>query len=117
MTYTNNLFQKYINKVLKDYVDKLTSKYIYNSLVDFSKNLTQYQEYVNKFRYKMIIKLLKLDIDKLELEIKSTKYIGFIIKVEQKLNIDLDKIKAILEWESRVSVNEIRSFLVFAYFH
>ena len=42
---------------------------------------------------------LQLDIDKCEFEVKQTKYLGFVIDTEAGIQMDPDKVKAILEWE------------------
>jgi hypothetical protein len=39
---------------------------------------------------------LQLDIDKCEFEVKSTKYLGFIIEAGKGVSIDLAKVEAIL---------------------
>ena len=58
-----------------------------------------------------------MDIKKCEFEVKTTKYLGFIIKAGKGISIDLAKIAAIREWEALKTVKEVRSFLGFANFY
>jgi hypothetical protein len=60
---------------------------------------------------------LYLDIDKCEFSVRSTKYLGFIISAEEGIKMDLDKVKAILEWERPRSLKGVRSFLGFVNFY
>ena len=48
---------------------------------------------------------------------KSTKYLGFIINAGKGIRIDLDKVKAIKDWEAPKTVKGVRSFLGFANFY
>jgi hypothetical protein len=110
-------FQKYINWALRDYLDKFCSAYIDDILIYSSGSLNQHRQHVRKVLQRMIDAGLQLDIDKCEFEVKSTKYLGFIIEAGKGLRMDPDKIKAISEWESPTSVKGVRSFLGFANFY
>jgi RNase H-like domain found in reverse transcriptase len=58
-----------------------------------------------------------LDIDKCAFEVKSTKYLGFIIEAGKGIRMDPEKVKAIMDWEVPRSVKGVRSFLGFANFY
>jgi hypothetical protein len=45
------------------------------------------------------------------------KYLGFIIKVGKDVYIDLNKVKAILEWQTPISTYGVRLFLGFVNFY
>jgi hypothetical protein len=60
---------------------------------------------------------LQLDIDKCEFEAKSTKYLGFIVEAGKGVQMDPDKVKAILEWQAPTSARGMHSFLRFANFY
>jgi hypothetical protein len=60
---------------------------------------------------------LPLDIKKCEFNVKSTKYLRFVIKAGKGLRMDPEKVKAIKEWEAPVNVKGVRSFLRFANFY
>jgi predicted aspartyl protease len=110
-------FQKYINWALRDYLDEFCSAYIDDILIYSSGSLNQHRQHVRKVLQRMIDAGLQLDIDKCEFEVKSTKYLGFIIEAGKGLRMDPEKIKAISDWNSPISVKGVRSFLGFANFY
>jgi hypothetical protein len=59
---------------------------------------------------------LQLDIDKSEFEVKSMKYLGFIIEAGKGIR-DPEKVSAITEWEAPTKVTGVRSFLGFTNFY
>jgi hypothetical protein len=58
-----------------------------------------------------------LDIDKCEFEVRTTKYLGFIIEAEAGIQMDPAKVQAILDWQAPKSVKGVQSFLGFANFY
>ena len=58
-----------------------------------------------------------MDIKKCEFEVKTTKYLGFIIEAGKGISMDPAKIAAIREWEALKIVKGVRSFLGFANFY
>lgn len=110
-------FQKYINWVLRDYLDEFVSAYIDDVLVFTTGSLRKHREHVSKVLGKLHQAGLQIDIDKCEFETQSTKYLGFIIKAGEGVSMDPEKVKAILEWEAPRSVKGVRSFLGFANFY
>jgi hypothetical protein len=60
---------------------------------------------------------LQLDINKCEFEVKSMKYLGFIIEAGKGVHMDPNKVKAILEWQTPTSTHGIQLFLGFANFY
>ncbi|RYO48629.1 hypothetical protein AA0116_g12405 [Alternaria tenuissima] len=89
-----------------------------------------FQRYINwtlrsaaapRTRQKVLSKLqaagLHVDIKKCEFEVKSTKYLGFIIDAGKGIRMDPEKVKAIKEWEAPRTVKGVRSFLGFANFY
>ena len=60
---------------------------------------------------------LQVDIKKCEFEVKTTKYLRFIIEAGKGISMDLAKVAAIREWEALKTVKGVRSFLGFANFY
>ena len=58
-----------------------------------------------------------MNIKKCKFEVKTTKYLRFIIKAGKGISMDLAKIAAIREWEALKIVKGVRSFLGFANFY
>jgi hypothetical protein len=110
-------FQRYINWTLRDYLDEFCSAYVDDILIYTDGSLKQHQEHVRKVLRRLQDAGLQLDIDKCEFEVKSTKYLGFIVEAEKGVRMDSEKVAAILEWEAPQSVKGVPSFLDFANFY
>lgn len=110
-------FQKYINWVLREFLDEFVSAYIDDILIFTSGSLRRHRQHVRLVLEKLREAGLQIDIDKCEFETKSTKYLGFIIESGRGIRMDPAKIQAILEWEAPRSVKGVRAFLGFANFY
>jgi transposase InsO family protein len=110
-------FQKYINWALRDYLDEFCSAYIDDILIYTDGSRKQHQEHVRKVLQRLREAGLQVDIDKCDFEVKTTKYLGFILEAEKGIHMDPAKIDAILQWEAPRSVKGVQSFLGFANFY
>jgi len=110
-------FQRYINWCLRDYLDEFCSAYVDDVLVYTDGSLKEHQEHVKKVLQRLQDGGLQLDIDKCEFEVRTTKYLGYIIEAGKGIQMDPEKIKAIQDWESPKSVRGVQSFLGFANFY
>ena len=110
-------FQRYINWAMQDYLDDFCSVYIDDILDYIDRSLKKHQEHVQKVMLHLREAGLQLDIDKCEFEVKQTKYLGFVIDTEAGIQMDPDKVKAILEWEEPRTATAVQSFLGFANFY
>jgi hypothetical protein len=73
-------FQKYINWTLRDFLDEFCSAYVDDILIYTSGGLKAHRSHVTQVLQRLQDAGLQLDIDKCEFEVKSTKYLGFIIE-------------------------------------
>jgi transposase InsO family protein len=110
-------FQKYINLTLRDYLDDFCSAYLDDVLIYSSGTLKQHQQHVKKVLAKLAEAGLHLDISKCEFECKETRYLGFIVRAGEGIQMDPKKVKAILGWATPSSVKGVRGFLGFANFY
>jgi hypothetical protein len=110
-------FQKYINWALCEFLDKFCSAYVDDVLVFTNGSLEQHREHVQKVLAKLKEAGLFLDIDKCEFARKETKYLGFIVRARRGVSMDLEKIKAIKEWEAPTTVKGVQGFIGFANFY
>jgi transposase InsO family protein len=110
-------FQKYINWTLRDYLDIFCSAYIDDILIYSEGSRNQHREHVRRVLQRLREAGLQIDIDKCEFEVKSTKYLGFIVEAGKGVRMDPAKVNAITEWEAPRSVKGIQSFLGFANFY
>ena len=82
-----------------------------------SGSIHDHREKVKKVLARLQESGLFIDIDKCEFETKSTKYLGFIIEAGTGIQMDPEKVKAIMEWQAPTSVKGVRSFLGFVNFY
>lgn len=110
-------FQRYVNWTLRDFLDDFCSAYVDDILIFSEGSLEDHEEKVKLVLGKLGKAGLFLDIDKCEFSVKRTKYLGFILDVNTGVEMDPEKVKAIVEWEAPTTVKAVRSFLGFANFY
>jgi hypothetical protein len=110
-------FQRYINWTLREHLDDFCSAYVDDVLVFSDGSLQEHEDHVRQVLMKMQDAGLFLDIDKCEFSVTRTKYLGFILDVNKGVEMDPEKVKAILDWEPPKTVKAVRSFLGFANFY
>ena len=87
------IFQVFINKILREYLNDFYIVYLNNILI-YNKTIKKYINYIQKILDKLLKIKLFLNINKYNFYIKKIKYLKFIIIIN-KLKIDLKKIKII----------------------
>lgn len=107
-------FQRYINWVLREYLDDFCSAYVDDILVFTTGSIEDHREKVSRVLKSLLDHGLHLDLSKCEFETKSTKYLGYMIDVGIGVRMDPAKLQAIAEWKPPRNVKSIRSFLGFA---
>jgi hypothetical protein len=110
-------FQQYINWTLRDFLDEFTSAYIDDVLIFTDRSLMEHCNHIQQVLGRLQAAGLQLDINKYKFKVKSTKYLGFIIEAGKGVHMDLNKVKAILEWQTPTSTRGVQSFLSFANFY
>lgn len=110
-------FQRYINWLLRNYLDDFCTAYIDDILIFSSGSQHDHREKVKQVLTKLQEGGLTLDILKCEFEVKRTKYLGYIIDVERGVSMDPEKVKAIRDWETPKTIKGLRGFLGFANFY
>ncbi len=110
-------FQRYINWALQDFLNKFCSAYVNNILIFTDELLHQHQNHVQKILLRLQEVGLQIDINKCEFEVKSIKYLGFILKVRKDVQMNSQKMKAIMNWQASKSVKSVQSFIGFTNFY
>ena len=100
-------FQKYINWTLRDYLDDFCSAYVDDILIYSEGSKAEHQSHVRKVLQRLREAGLQIDINKCEFEVKSTKYLGFIVEAEKGVRMDPAKIEAIVQWRAPKSVKGV----------
>ena len=60
---------------------------------------------------------LQLNINKCEFEMKTTKYLGFIIEINKGIIVDPAEIEIIIKWKAPKTVKGVQRFFGFIYFY
>jgi hypothetical protein len=110
-------FQRYINGVLREFLDICCSAYMDDVLIWSDGDYLDHMVKVNQILAKLKTAGLRLDLSKCEFAVKEVKYLGFIIAAGEGIKVDPEKVAAIKRWEAPVNATGVRSFLGFANFY
>ena len=110
-------FQRYINYVLREYLDDFVSVYLDDILIFTSGSRQHHRTQVKRVLESLQTAGLYLDIDKCEFEVRTVKYVGFILDTEKGIRMDPEKIKAVRDWKTPTTLRGLRAFLGFANFY
>ncbi|KFG78504.1 hypothetical protein MANI_010559 [Metarhizium anisopliae] len=97
------LLSKTLRTIAKDYLDDFVLAYIDDVLIFSSGSLQDHRDKVGKVLQRLMDAGLQLDISKSEFEVKTVKYLGFIIKAENGIRVDPEKVRAVKEWSTPVN--------------
>ncbi len=112
-----SIFQRYINWVLQNFLNKFCSVYVNDILIFTDKLLHQHWNYVWKILLQLWEVSLQINIDKCEFEVKSIKYLKFILKAKKDVQMNSQKMKTIMNWQAFKSVKNVQSFIDFTNFY
>lgn len=110
-------FQRYINYILREFLDKCVSAYIDDILIYTSGSLQEHQKKVLDVMQKIKEAELPLEIKKCKFDQKEVKYLGYVIKAGVGVSVDPDKIEAIKSWEPPTSIKGVQGFTGFANYY
>ena len=110
-------FQRYINDVLREFLDEFVSAYIDDVIIFTNGSLDEHRQQVLRVMKKLQEAGLQLDIDKCEFEQKRVKYLGYIVDSEKGICVDPEKVEAIKAWEPPSTVKGVRGFVGFANYY
>ena len=108
-------YQRYMNDVLFDYLDDFCTAYLDDILI-YSENELEHEEHVKKVLRRLQDAGLQVDLKKCEFSVTRTKYLGFIITTKG-IEVDPEKVAAIVNWKAPQNVRGIQSFLGFCNFY
>ena len=108
-------FQHYINHTLYDLLDRFCTAYLDDVLV-YSANRKEHRQHVREVVSRLRDAGLQIDINKCEFETTKTKYLGLIVTPDG-LQMDPEKVKAVLKWKPPPGVKDLQKFIGFANFY
>jgi hypothetical protein len=115
LTNAPNMFMWLMTKVLKEFLGKFVIVYL-DGIMIFSKKLEEHLMHIQRVFENLrednfLINLKKWSFVKIEFV-----YLGFFVSMEG-LKMDLEKVKAIIEWSTPRSATKVRYFHVFECFY
>jgi hypothetical protein len=110
-------FQRYINNVLREFLNDFVSAYIDDIIIFTNGSLQNHRNQILRILKKLKDAGLQLDIDKCEFEQKKVKYLGYIIDLEKGICVDPEKVETIRTWEPPSIIRGVRGFLGFANYY
>jgi hypothetical protein len=110
-------FQRYVNFVLKEYLNNFVSFYANDILIYISGSLKDYREKVGKVLQKLIDARLSVNIRKNQFETHEIKYLDFIINSDKGIIMDPENVKAIRDWAVPKFVKDVRGLIGFINFY
>ncbi len=109
------VFQALINNVLRDMLNQFVLIYLDDILI-FSSSLQEHVKHVSKVLRCLLDNHLYAKPEKCEFHVTEVQFLGFIIKPGQ-IQMDPQKVQAVVDWPIPLSVKEVQHFLGFANFY
>lgn len=108
-------FQKFINDVLRPFLDSFCTAYLDDILI-YSETIQEHKLHVRKVLEALSMAGLHLKPEKCEFHCTSVRYLGMIIS-NNGIRMDPSKVSTILDWETPRNVHDVRAFLGFSNFY
>ena len=104
-------FQHFINDALHPFLDLFYMAYL-NDILIYSTTLEEYRKYVHRVLKALSRMGLHLKLEKCHFHKTEVKYLGLIISADG-IQMDLEKVRAVLEWGLPRNLHDICTFLGF----
>jgi hypothetical protein len=98
-------FQRYINKVLQEYLHSFIITYLDDILI-FSGEKEEHVQHVSKVLKKLQEADIKLKLKKCKFHVQETEFLGHWISTEG-IYMDQNKVKAIMEWPQPENIKHV----------
>ena len=112
-----SIFQWYINWILCQYLNDFCFAYLNDVLIFINGIWSEHYKHINKMLNCLNKAGLFLNIKKCEFEVTRIKYLRFIINTRVSIQMNPEKVKAIIEWQLSITVKDVQSFLNFTNFY
>jgi hypothetical protein len=109
------IFQNFMNDTLMNYLDEFVVAYL-NDIIVYSNSKKEHIQHVRKILQRLREANIQADVDKCEFHTTETKFLRMIVDRDD-IKMNLEKMKAIVEWEKSTHLKEIQAFLRFVNFY
>jgi hypothetical protein len=109
------IFQNFMNDTLMNYLNEFVVAYL-DDIIVYSNNKKKHIQHVRKILQRLRETNIQADVNKCEFHITETKFLVMIIDRDD-IKMNLEKIKAIVEWDTSNHLKEIQTFLEFVNFY
>ena len=110
LTNASIVFMDMMNRVFHDYLDQFTVVFIDDILI-YSMTPEEHEDHLLKALERLRREQLYAKLKKCKFWLDSLSFLGHVISGEG-VAVDLEKVKAVMEWTRTTSVFEVQSFLV-----
>jgi len=104
-----SVFQRFIQDIFSDSIGKFIQIYL-DDIIIYTNNIDDHIKQVTYVLNKLIENGLYAKLEKCDLHVSKTKFLGFTISPEG-LTMDSNKLKSITEWPIPKNITELQSFL------
>jgi len=104
-----SVFQRFVQDIFSNVIGEYVQIYL-DDIIIYSKNEEEHVKQVSYVLQKLIKNRLFAKLEKCDLHVRKTKFLGFIVSAKG-LTMDEDKLKSIMEWPIPNNVKELQSFL------
>ena len=107
--------QQFVNNTLREFLDVFCVCYLDDILI-YSENLEDHHQQVRQVLTKLYDAGLYVKPEKCEFSANKTTFLGFVIS-QNGIEMDPEKVSAIMEWEKPATIQDVQCFLGFANFY
>jgi len=108
-------FQEYINDALGELIDTICIVYLDDILI-YSSNIAEHEQHVRQVLERLRKAKLYANVNKCDFSVTKAGFLGFIV-TNKGIEMEPERIQAIVDWPLPRSVTDVRSFLGFAGFY
>lgn len=108
-------FQRLVNDIFMDMLDEYVTAFV-DDLLIYSTNEAEHELHVKAVLTRLRAAGLQASLHKCEFHVTRTKYLGFIVTTEG-VEVDPEKVAAVLQWGRPNTVKGVQSFLGFCNFY
>ncbi len=108
-------FQNFMNDTLMNYLNEFVVAYL-DDIIVYSNNKKKHIQHVRKILQRLREANIQVDVNKCEFHTTETKFLNMIIDRDE-IKMNLEKIRAIVEWSTSNHLKKIQTFLKFVNFY